>query len=76
MTAVQRTLADAYLAEGDMDAARKIIAALTLVRPAVASNEIIGLGDLDIRTRALARLLGSELRSADSIRARLAELVD
>jgi hypothetical protein len=76
MTAVQRTLADAHLASEDMDAARGIVAALTLVRPAVASKETIRLGDLDLRKRALARRLRSELPTADSIRARLAELVD
>jgi hypothetical protein len=76
MTAALLTLADEHLAAEDMDAARGIVAALTLVRPAVASRETIGLGDLGLRTRARARLLRSELPTADSIRARLAELVD
>ena len=71
-----RGLGDEALVAGDLDGARRFVAALTLVRPVVVEGASIRLGDLDRRADRLARDLESELPTADALRTRLAELTD
>jgi len=75
VTALGRQAQDA-LSRGDLDGARVVVAALTLVGPAVRDAAAVRLGDLDRRVERLARELRSELATAEAIAARLAELSD
>lgn len=75
-TEALRALVAKQLAARNLERARVSVAALILVRPAVADEAMIRLGDIDLRAERLARTLEIDLSTAGAIEARLAELLD
>jgi hypothetical protein len=69
-----RAFAETAVVDGDLDAARRVVAALMIARPLRNAGATARLADLGRRSDRQARRLADELKTAEAIRKRLAIL--